>query len=173
MEWLHHHNLRTLLHLTECESHHTSNTVRPYSRKFLTATCATIDMFYTPGSPSSHVEFIVTIDISKRVLLHVEYIRLDVGNCEEDLSVYETADLLEADLIERLCSKILRHDHQISADWNTMGITNGYYLKEGYVQPMSVFIATYRGVELTMERNVRKYGNTGYRLATNAITNID
>ena len=95
----------------------------------------------------------------KRVVLLLEYIRLDIENCEESLSVYEGANLLEADMIDRLCSRVLLYDSLIPADWNTMSIDFDRHewarASTSFRRPTSTFAATYRGVQLTMDGQSR------------------
>ena len=147
----------------DCDSYHFFSVVCPYSKTRLTNACATVDIFNSPATSQCHLEFHVTIDISRRVVLQLEYIRFDIEHCIESLSVYEGEELLEIDMIERLCSKVLLYDHNIFADWNTMSIIFDRYKRAWsyFRQPRSLFICTYRGVQLTSaDRSVGKLETT-------------
>ena len=141
-----------LLFFSDCNSHHllrSSDVACPHSRAFLTDACASIDIFYSPVTAECHLQFHITVDILNRVLLQLEFISLDIGNCEEELSVYENEHLLETGLIQSLCSRTLLYDQRISADWNTMSIVFDRWARSApFPRPKSTFSATYRGVQL-------------------------
>ena len=68
-----------------------------------------------------HLEFDITINISKRVRLLVEYFLSDARICYVPVvSIYETAAL--NDMIRHYCGERMVYDDVVRSDWNTMSV---------------------------------------------------
>ena len=69
------------------------------------------------------LDFLITVIITKTILLLLEYIQLEGHHCDDTyVTVYKTLSFEDEDEILHLCADVLIYNRELRSDWNTMGV---------------------------------------------------